>query len=229
VGSVNEKTEPIRVMLADDQELIRAGLRTLVESDPTLSLVGEASDGSEVVELAHRAHPDVILMDIRMPGVDGIEATRRISKDPVLADVRVLVLTTFGEDKYVFGALRAGASGFLLKDTRPAEVLAGIHTVAGGDGLLSPNVTRRLIAEFVAQPDVSDTPSGTLSELTEREREVLALIARGRSNDEIAVDLTISPLTAKTYVSRILTKTGARDRAQLVMLAYENGLVQPSG
>jgi DNA-binding NarL/FixJ family response regulator len=141
----------------------------------------------------------------------------------------VLVLTTFGEDKYVFGALRAGASGFLLKDTRPAEVLAGIHTIAGGDGLLSPNVTRRLIAEFVAQPNVSDTPSGTLSELTEREREVLALIARGRSNDEIAVDLTISPLTAKTYVSRILTKTGARDRAQLVMLAYENGLVQPSG
>jgi DNA-binding NarL/FixJ family response regulator len=204
-------------------------MRTLVESDPSLSVVGEADDGVQAVELAHRAHPDVILMDIRMPGLDGIQATAQITQDPELADVRVLILTTFGEDEYVFGALRAGASGFLLKDTRPADLLAGIHTVAGGAGLLSPEVTRRLIEKFVALPHIGETAPDSLKELTDREREVLGLIARGRSNDEIATDLTISPLTAKTYVSRILTKTGARDRAQLVMMAYETGLVHASG
>jgi DNA-binding NarL/FixJ family response regulator len=216
------------VLVVDDQDLIRAGLRTLIDNDPGLTVLGEAADGTEAVHLARQLRPDVVLMDVRMPGMDGIAATSLITRDPDLAGVRVLVLTTFGEDRYVFGTLRAGASGFLLKDARPAELIAAIHTVADGAALLSPQVTRRLIEEFVAQPaPVQPTPPG-LAALTGREREVLAIIARGHNNDEIAATLSISPLTAKTYVSRILTKLEVRDRAQLVMVAYESGLVRPS-
>jgi DNA-binding NarL/FixJ family response regulator len=219
----------IHVLVADDQELVRAGFRTLIESDPELVVVGEAGDGAEVVRLARQTRPDVVLMDIRMPGVDGIEATAQISADPDLAGVHVLVLTTFGEDNYVFGALRAGASGFLLKDTRPTDLLAAIRVVASGDGLLAPQVTRRLIEDFVSRPEPGLPAPPALTDLTPREREVLSLIARGRNNDEIATDLFISPLTAKTYVARMLAKLAARDRAQLVMIAYESGLVRPGG
>ncbi len=216
----------VRVVIVDDQELVRAGFRTLVDSDPGLEVVGEGGDGAEAVRLARASRPDVVLMDIRMPGVDGIRATEQITSDPALADVRVLVLTTFGEDQYIFGALRAGASGFLLKDTRPALLLDAIHTVAKGESLLAPQATRRLIEEYVSRPDPDRVMPESLAVLTERERGVLSLIARGRSNIEIAQDLVISPLTAKTYVSRILSKLNARDRAQLVVIAYETGLVE---
>jgi DNA-binding NarL/FixJ family response regulator len=226
-ASDRSRAGSIRVLVADDQELVRAGFRTLIESDPELVVVGEAGDGAEVVRLARETRPDVVLMDIRMPGVDGIEATARISADPDLAGVHVLVLTTFGEDNYVFGALRAGASGFLLKDTRPTDLLAAIRVVASGDGLLAPQVTRRLIEDFVSRPEPGLPAPPALADLTPREREVLSLIARGRNNDEIAADLFISPLTAKTYVARMLAKLEARDRAQLVMIAYESGLVRP--
>jgi DNA-binding NarL/FixJ family response regulator len=217
------------VLIADDQELIRAGLRTLIESDPELRVAGEARDGADAVRLARQTHPDVVLMDIRMPGVDGIEATAEITADPELGGVRVLILTTFGEDSYVFSALRAGASGFLLKDIRPDDLLEALRIVAEGEALLSPQVTRQLIEEFVALPEPDHTPAVQLDELTERERQVLALVGRGRSNEEIATELVISPLTAKTYVSRILSKLRARDRAQLVMHAYESGLIRPGG
>jgi DNA-binding NarL/FixJ family response regulator len=220
----------IRVLLADDQALVRAGFRVLVDSDPGLEVVGEATNGAEAVERARHHRPDLVLMDIRMPEVDGLEATRRISADPGLGNTRVLILTTFEADDYVFEALRAGASGFLLKDTEPADLLVAVRVVARGDALLAPSVTRRLIAEVTARPG-RGSPGGrtTLEVLTDREREVMALVAAGLNNDEIAADLYLSPLTAKTHVSRILAKLGARDRAQLVVVAYETGLVTPGG
>jgi DNA-binding NarL/FixJ family response regulator len=217
----------IRVLVADDQTLVRAGFRVLVESAPDLEVVGEAGDGVEAVELARRELPDVVLMDIRMPRMDGLEATRRIVALDRAEGVRVLVLTTFDLDEYVYEALRAGASGFLLKDTPPAALLAAIRVVAAGDALLAPGVTRRLIAEFARRPEPSAVTPAALAALTDREREVLALVARGLSNAEIAELLVVSGATAKTHVSRVLAKLHARDRAQLVMLAYETGLVTP--
>ena len=216
-----------RVLVADDQTLVRAGFRVLVDSAPDLEVVGEAGNGAEAVELARSARPDVVLMDIRMPVLDGLEATRRIVADELLAGVRVLVLTTFDLDEYVYEALRAGASGFLLKDTPPADLLAAIRVVAAGDALLAPGVTRRLIAEFARRPEPSTVTPAALAALTDREREVLALVARGLTNGEIAERLVVSTATAKTHVSRVLAKLQARDRAQLVMLAYETGLVTP--
>jgi DNA-binding NarL/FixJ family response regulator len=217
----------VRVVVADDQTLVRAGFRLLVESAPDLEVVGEAVDGAEAVALARREHPDVVLMDIRMPAMDGLEATRRIAADELLAGVRVLILTTFDLDEYVYQALRVGASGFLLKDTPPADLLAAIRVVAAGDALLAPGVTRRLIAEFARRPDPARPAPAALQALTDREREVLALVARGLSNGEIAQRLVVSPATSKTYVSRMLAKLEARDRAQLVAIAYETGLVRP--
>lgn len=219
----------IRVLLADDQTLVRAGFRVLVDSAPDLEVVGEAGDGADAVRLARDTRADVILMDIRMPGVDGIEATRRINADEDLAGIKVLVVTTFESDDYVFEALAAGASGFVVKDTEPAELLAAIRVVAGGDALLSPRVTRRLIAEVTGRQGRRSGSPAALAPLTDREREVMALAATGLSNNEIADDLHLSPLTAKTHISRAMTKLGARDRAQLVVMAYESGLVGPAG
>jgi DNA-binding NarL/FixJ family response regulator len=216
-----------RVVLADDQALVRAGFRVLLESAEDIEVVAEAADGQEAVELARSCAADVVVMDIRMPRVDGLEATRRISADEDLAGVKVLVVTTFESDDYVYEALRAGASGFLLKDTEPAELIRAVRVVARGDALLAPAVTRRLITDIVARPSQRRWQASALAVLTEREREVLALVAQGLSNDELATRLYLSPLTTKTHVSRILTKLGARDRAQLVVLAYETGLVQP--
>lgn len=217
----------IRVLVADDQPLVRAGLRMLLSTFPDLEVVGEASDGEAAVRLARELQVDVVLMDIRMHGVDGLEATRRISSDEDLAGVKVVILTTFDIDDYVFEALRAGASGFLLKDAEPEELVKAVRVAAAGDALLSPSVTRRLVEDYARRPRLKPTSVADLQILTEREREVMALVARGLSNDEIAARLFLSPLTAKTHVSRILAKLGARDRAQLVMLAYETGLVQP--
>jgi DNA-binding NarL/FixJ family response regulator len=218
----------IRVLLADDQTLVRSGFRVLLERTEGIEVVGEASNGAEAVEAARAGRPDVVLMDIRMPVVDGLEATRRIAADPALAGVRVIMLTTFDLDEYVFDALHAGASGFLLKDVEPDDLRDAVRVVAGGDALLSPSVTRRLIAEFVSQPGRTRQAPPQLEELTDREREVMALVAAGLTNAEIAERLVISHATAKTHLSRILLKLGARDRAQLVVLAYESGLVSPA-
>jgi len=216
----------IRVLLADDQALVRAGFRALLQAQADIDVVGEAADGDEATRLARSLTPDIVLMDIRMPGVDGLEATRRIVADPRLAQVRVVILTTFDLDEYVFEALRVGASGFLVKDTEPVELIKGVRAVARGDALLSPGVTRTLIAEFATRAkQPRHTPA--LDSLTEREREVMALAAAGLTNDEIAERLVVSPATAKTHVSRAMIKLGARDRAQLVVFAYESGLVRP--
>ena len=218
----------IRVLLADDQALIRAGFRVLIESAPDLEIVGEAGNGLEAIELARQNRADVILMDIRMPEMDGLEATRRITGDEDLAGVKVLILTTFEIDENVVLALRAGASGFLNKGVDPTDLLEAIRVVARGDALLSPGATRSLIGRFLSQPAPEPLPSPTaLDVLTEREREVLTLVAAGLSNDEIAERLYVSPLTAKTHVNRAMTKLGARDRAQLVVVAYQTGLVRP--
>jgi DNA-binding NarL/FixJ family response regulator len=217
----------IRVLLADDQALVRAGFRMLLQSADDIAVVGEASTGAEALDLARQQRPDVVLMDIRMPRMDGLEATRQIAGDAELSGVRVLILTTFEADEYVFEALRAGASGFVVKDVEPADLLQAVRVVAAGEALLSPSVTRRLIAEFARRPERRRITSDQLNVLTEREREVLALVAMGRSNEEIAEALVITPATAKTHVSRILSKLYARDRAQLVVLAYETGLVTP--
>lgn len=218
----------IRVVLADDQVLLRAGLRSLLDAEPDIEVVAEASDGAEAVEAVRAERPDVVLMDIRMPGVDGLEATRRIVEDADLAGTRVVVLTTFDLDEYVFEAVRIGASGFLVKDTEPPELLRGVRAVAAGDALLSPGVTRRLIGEFATRSRATAAPAaGRLDELTDREREVVALVGEGLSNDEIGARLFMSPATAKTHVSRAMVKLHLRDRAQLVVLAYESGLVRP--
>jgi len=223
----------ITVLLADDQALVRAGFRALLNAEPDIEVVAEAGDGLEAVRLAVQTRPDVVLMDIRMPGVDGLEATRRIAADPALAGARVVILTTFELDEYVFEALRTGASGFLVKDTEPVELLRAVRAVAAGDALLSPSVTRRVIGEFAA-PGGRGRPAmppeeaeRRLEGLTDREREVMVLVAEGLSNDEIATRLVISPATAKTHVSRTMVKLGARDRAQLVVYAYEAGLIRP--
>jgi DNA-binding NarL/FixJ family response regulator len=216
----------IRVLVADDQAAVRDGFAALVDAQPAMSVVGRAATGREAVDLARRTFPDVVLMDIRMPALDGLEATRIICVDPTLARTRVLVLTTFDLDEYVYGALRAGASGFLLKDTPRAELLHAVEVVAAGEALLAPSITRRLIAEFAARRD-PQRPSPRLAELTDRERDILVLVARGLSNAEIAGQLVISPLTAKSHVRNILRKLDCHDRAGLVALAYENGLITP--
>ena len=216
----------IKVLLADDQALVRAGFKALLDAEKGIEVVAEAVDGATAIDLARRHRPDVVLMDIRMPGMDGLAATREIARDGRLEDVRIVILTTFDLDEYVFEALRAGASGFLVKNTEPAELIQAVRAVAAGDALLSPGVTRRLIAEFALK---SKIPEGAaqLELLTDREREVMGLVAEGLSNDEIAERLVLSPATAKTHVSRAMIKLGARDRAQLVVLAYESGLVRP--
>ena len=216
----------IRVLLADDQSLVRAGFKALLDAQPDIEVVGEAADGEEALRAVRELRPDVVLMDIRMPLLDGLAATRRITDDDGLNDVKVVMLTTFELDEYVFEAIRSGASGFLVKDTEPEELLRAVRAVVEGDALLSPGVTRRLIAEFAARSK-EPAAAGALAELTEREREVMALVGIGLSNDEIARRLVVSPLTAKTHVSRTMVKLGARDRAQLVVLAYESGLVRP--
>ncbi len=216
----------IRVVLADDQALVRAGFRALLDAQDDIEVVGEAGNGEEAIRLATQLMPDIVLMDIRMPGVDGLSATRRIAADDRLANIRVVILTTFGLDEYIFEAIRAGASGFLVKDTEPGELVQAVRVVAGGEALLSPSVTKQLIAEFAARAKEPQSPDG-LGELTDREREVVALVAEGLSNEEIAGRLFVSPATAKTHVSRAMGKLRARDRAQLVVIAYESGLVRP--
>jgi DNA-binding NarL/FixJ family response regulator len=215
-----------RVLIADDQALLRGSFQVLIDSAPGLTVVGEAGNGLEAVDLARRERPDVVLMDVRMPELDGIEATHRIGADPELADtVRVLMLTTFDLDNYVYAALRAGASGFLLKDTPPADLLTAIGVVAAGEALLAPTVTRRLIAEFARRPEPAQHPVRRLDGVTEREREVLILIAKGMSNSEVCAHLYLTMATVKTHIGRLLSKLQARDRAQLVIVAYETGLV----
>ncbi|MEU6747695.1 response regulator transcription factor [Spirillospora sp. NPDC046719] len=213
----------IRIVLADDQPLIRTGLRVLMADTPDMEIVGEAGTGAEAVALVDETHPDVVVMDIRMPDMDGIEATRRIRT------AHVLMLTTFDDDEYVYGSLRAGASGFLVKDMALEEILAAIRVVANGEALIAPSVTKKLIEEFAARPEPAPRPPRPADGVTEREREVLTLVGRGLSNQEIAAELVISVATAKAHVARLLAKLGARDRVQLVIIAYELGLVRPSG
>ena len=222
----------ITVELVDDQRLVRAGFQALLDAEDDISVIGQASDGEEALELTRRHRPQVVLMDVRMPRMDGLEATTRITADPALRDTKVVVLTTFELDEYVFGALRAGASGFLLKDVEPAELVAAVRLVAAGDALLAPRPTRRLVEAFLAetrglQGNGTPDPPRSLESLTRREREVLALVGRGRSNGEIAEQLVLSPLTVKTHLARLFAKLGARDRAQLVIAAYDAGLVVP--
>jgi DNA-binding NarL/FixJ family response regulator len=223
---MGEASSLIRVVLADDQGLVRAGFRALLDAQDDIEVVGEAADGEAAARLAGELSPDIVLMDIRMPGMDGLAATRRIVDDERSARARVVILTTFGLDEYVFEAIRSGASGFLVKDTEPEELVQAVRVVAGGDALLSPGVTKKLIAEFAARAKEPRATEG-LEELTDREREVLALVAEGLSNDEIGERLIVSPATAKTHVSRAMGKLGARDRAQLVVIAYESGLARP--
>jgi DNA-binding NarL/FixJ family response regulator len=216
----------IRVLLVDDQALMRAGFRALLDAEDDLEVVGEAADGAAAVRLSRSLRPDVVLMDVQMPGLDGIEATRRIAAEPALDGVRVLILTNYGLDSYVFAALRAGASGFLLKDADPADLLRAVAVVSRGDALLAPAVTRTLISEFVTAPPLADPAAGR-DRLTAREQEIVELVARGLTNDELARRMVISPLTVKTHVNRAMTKLHCRDRAQLVVWAYESGLVTP--
>jgi DNA-binding NarL/FixJ family response regulator len=216
-----------RVVLVDDQALIRGGLKALLDAEPDLEVVGEAADGEQAVATVTKTRPDVVLLDIRMPTMDGLEATRRIAADPELEHVKVVMLTTFEVDEYVFESLRVGASGFLLKDEEPTELLRAVRVVAGGDSLLSPSVTRRVVETFATGPKPNAPATKSLEELTEREREIVALVGTGLSNQEIAEHLVISPATARTHVSRAMLKLGARDRAQLVVFAYEAGLVAP--
>jgi DNA-binding NarL/FixJ family response regulator len=219
---------PIKVLLADDQELVRAGFKVLLDTEDDISVVGEAADGAQAVEVARAARPDVVLMDIRMPVLDGLQATRELAATRGLERVRVLILTTYDTDAYVFEALQAGASGFLLKDSGPAELLHAIRVVAAGEALLAPRITRRLIAQFTATRTAHAVAEDRLAVLTQREREVLALVGKGLSNQEIAARLVLSPATARTHVSRAMVKLGARDRAQLVVVAYQTGLVSPT-
>jgi DNA-binding NarL/FixJ family response regulator len=216
----------IRILLADDQNLIRAGFRALLDAEPDMTVVDECGTGHEAVRLALRHHPDVILMDIRMPGGDGLEAARQILSNPAVPDTRIIMLTTFELDEYIAEAVRAGAAGFLVKDTEPAELLRAVRVVYDGDALLSPSVTRRIMAQLAMHSRAAAQPA-TLERITEREREVLRLVGEGLNNAEIAARLFITPLTAKTHVSRIMTKLMVRDRVQLVVLAYESGLVRP--
>jgi DNA-binding NarL/FixJ family response regulator len=224
--SADEASGTIRVLLADDQALVRAGFRALLDAQPDIEVVGEAGDGERAIAVSGELTPDVVLMDIRMPGVDGLAATRRIVADERQAAVKVVILTTFDVDEYVFEAIRSGASGFLVKDTEPEELVQAVRVVAAGEALLSPSVTKRLIQEFATRAKESQ-PAGGLDELTDREREVVALVAEGLSNQEIAARLVVSPATAKTHVSRAMGKLRVRDRAQLVVIGYESGLVRP--
>lgn len=216
-----------RIVLADDQPLVRAGFRSLLGMEDDISIVGEADDGHTALQVVRETVPDIVLMDIRMPGLDGLAATQQITSEPALGEMRVLILTTFDLDEYVFEALRAGASGFLVKHSDPDDLLRAVRVIARGDALLSPGVTRTLIAQFATAPPRTATTPRELGFLTDREREVTALVAEGLSNDEIATELFISPATARTHVSRAMTKLAARDRAQLVVIAYQSGLVTP--
>jgi DNA-binding NarL/FixJ family response regulator len=218
---------PIKVLLVDDEGLVRSGFRSLLEAEDDIEVVGEATNGAQAVEQARAIRPDVVLMDIRMPKLDGIQATRQIATTPGLRHVRILILTTYDTDAYVFEGLQAGASGFLLKDAGPAELLHGIRVVAAGDSLLAPRITRRLISQFTAHRAASQAAEERLAVLTEREREAVALVGKGLSNDEIGAELFLSPATARTHVSHAMVKLGARDRAQLVVIAYQTGLVTP--
>jgi DNA-binding NarL/FixJ family response regulator len=218
----------VRILIADDQQLVRAGFALILRPQPDIEVVGEAADGREAVALARQLHPDVVLMDVRMPRLDGLEATRLLLSDPALGATRVLILTTFDLDGYVYEALRAGASGFLLKDAPPEQLVVAIRTVAGGEALLAPAITRRLIEDFIRRPAPGAVPDAPgLEELTPREREVLTLIACGRSNAEIASQLVVSDATVKTHVAHVFSKLSLRDRTQAVIYAYETGLVQP--
>ncbi len=219
---------PIKVLLVDDEGLVRSGFRALLESEDDIEVVGEAANGAQAVELARSTRPDVVLMDIRMPNVDGIQATRQIAQTGGLEHVRILILTTYDTDAYVFEGLEAGASGFLLKDAGPAELLHAIRVIAAGEALLAPRITRRLISQFTAERVATQVAEDRLAVLTRREREVLALVGEGLSNDDIGAELFLSPATARTHVSRAMAKLGARDRAQLVVIAYQTGLVSRS-